>query len=77
MPDTVQSPAAFTAERIDVYTFGSPRVGNAAFVDFYDRHVPNTWRHVNDEDIVPLVPPTWAGYRHVGTVRQAPIAHVL
>jgi hypothetical protein len=29
--------------RIQCYTFGSPRVGNHAFVRLYDEAVPDTW----------------------------------
>jgi triacylglycerol lipase len=46
-----------------IYTFGSPRVGDRKFVKFLrTRH----FRWVNNNDIVPRVPPRWLGYRHVG-----------
>ncbi|TWT95957.1 Lipase (class 3) [Botrimarina colliarenosi] len=46
-----------------VYTFGSPRVGNRAYVN----HVELAYyRWVNNNDIVPRVPPNWLGYRHGG-----------
>jgi hypothetical protein len=62
-----------------VYTFGQPRVGNAAFVSVYN-HAPAgfphqlgeiTFRVVNENDIVPRVPvavplPFLDGYRHGG-----------
>ena len=49
-----------------VYTFGSPLVGDRAFVDgFNTRHAGKSFRMVNDEDGVSLVPPRLAGYRHV------------
>jgi triacylglycerol lipase len=49
-----------------VYTFGSPLVGDRAFVDgFNTRHAGKSFRIVNDQDGVPLVPPRFAGYRHV------------
>ncbi|MDD5365441.1 MAG: lipase family protein [Gallionellaceae bacterium] len=48
-----------------VYTFGSPRVGNQAFVASLD-HVP-IHRIVDDEDIVTTVPSEVLGFRHVGT----------
>ena len=35
-----------------VYTFGSPRVGNTRFRHVYDEKVPNTFRIVNQSDIV-------------------------
>jgi hypothetical protein len=64
-----------------VYTFGQPRVGNAAFKKFYECNgLPGsglgarTFRLVYQEDIVPRVPhldprpATWCDpYRHAGT----------
>jgi triacylglycerol lipase len=48
----------------ELYTFGSPRVGNRSYVSFSRlRH----YRWVNNNDIVPTVPPTWLGYRHCGS----------
>eukprot|EP00759_Apiculatamorpha_spiralis_P047289 PhF_6_TR43084/c0_g1_i1/m.65786 len=35
-----------------VYTFGAPRMGNTKFKDMYDAAVPNTFRIVNESDIV-------------------------
>jgi triacylglycerol lipase len=47
----------------ELYTYGSPRVGNQRYVQFTRlRH----HRWVNNNDIVPTVPPTWLGYRHCG-----------
>jgi hypothetical protein len=48
-----------------VYTFGSPRPGNAAFANAYDR--PN-YRFVNDNDLVPHLPFHWC-YQHVGELK--------
>lgn len=46
-----------------VYTFGAPRVGTKRYVN----HVRlNYYRWVNNNDIVPRVPPAWLGYRHGG-----------
>lgn len=47
-----------------LYTFGSPRVGNAAFAAPLD-NLPH-YRVVDDQDIVPTVPPEALGFRHVG-----------
>ncbi|MGC1308886.1 MAG: lipase family protein [Phormidesmis sp.] len=52
---------------IEAYTFGSPRVGNQAFVESYNKRVPDTWRVVNGWDAVVGVPVPWQGYRHVDT----------
>jgi len=48
-----------------VYTFGSPRPGNAAFRSVYNMLVPDTYRIVAGRDLVPAVPPSW-GYRQLG-----------
>ncbi|MGB7084240.1 MAG: lipase family protein [Phormidesmis sp.] len=50
---------------IEAYTFGSPRVGNAAFAESYNQRVPDTWRVVNGWDAVVGLPAPWQGYRHV------------
>ena len=52
-------------ERISLYSFGSPRVGNSEFRQSFNRRVPNSYRVVNGMDIVPAVPRPWQGYRHV------------
>ena len=50
-----------------VYTYGAPRVGNQSFASTYDQHLKrNTFRYVNDLDIVPQLPPESLGYEHVG-----------
>eukprot|EP00760_Papus_ankaliazontas_P023216 PhM_4_TR1988/c0_g2_i1/m.68940 len=51
-----------------VYTFGAPRVGNDTFAQMYDAMVPNTFRVVNESDIVTSIPFSAFGllFRHVG-----------
>jgi triacylglycerol lipase len=47
----------------ELYTYGSPRVGDKAYV----KHVKlEHYRWVNNNDVVTRVPPTWLGYRHSG-----------
>jgi subtilisin family serine protease len=47
-----------------IYTYGQPRLGNEAVRSFFKSRYPNRFmRFVNDNDIVPRVPP---GYQHVG-----------
>ena len=46
-----------------LFTYGSPRVGDRAYVNYYQM---NHFRWVNNNDIVTRVPPTWFGYRHCG-----------
>lgn len=49
-----------------LYTYGSPRVGDKSFRD--DFFVP-AYRFVNNNDIVPRVPPEVLGYEHVGLLK--------
>jgi triacylglycerol lipase len=50
-----------------VYTFGQPRVGDGVFCRNYDSDFENnTFRFVNNLDIVPRVPPRILNYNHVG-----------
>ena len=58
--------AASRAEVEKLITFGSPRVGDAAFRDMLATHVPAAKRYVNCSDAVPQVPP--APYRHYGVL---------
>jgi predicted lipase len=48
-----------------VYTFASPRVGDKVFAGTYDQLVPYSWRISNLNDVVPHLPPSFAGYVHV------------
>ncbi len=47
----------------ECYTFGSPRVGNAAFVNYFDTHVDASTRYVHGADIVTRMPRVM--YKHV------------
>jgi len=40
-----------TQDKIIMYNFGSPRVGNLAFVNQYNKCVPESFRIVNDAGI--------------------------
>uniref|UniRef100_A0A183C637 Lipase_3 domain-containing protein n=1 Tax=Globodera pallida TaxID=36090 RepID=A0A183C637_GLOPA len=42
---------------VNLYTFGEPRVGNAAFAARFDQIVPHSFRVVFRKDIVPHLPP--------------------
>lgn len=48
------------------YNFGSPRVGDHLFATAFDKSRA-LYRHVNNNDIIPTVPPSCMGYKHVGT----------
>lgn len=50
-----------------VYTFGQPRVGDKIFANNYDNKMKDyTFRFVHDEDIVPKIPSSFQGYKHIG-----------
>lgn len=54
-----------------LYTFGSPRVGDAAFAAALDGDLgPSIFRFANHMDVVTRVPPRRMGYKHVGTLRM-------
>lgn len=46
-----------------LFTFGSPRVGNRSYVKFVTLE---HYRFVNNNDVVTRVPPIWFGYQHSG-----------
>lgn len=52
-----------------VYTYGSPRVGDPQFAEFYSELIPNTYRIVNQADSTWLLPPIKINnnfYLHLG-----------
>lgn len=55
--------SAIRSEPEELYTFGSPRVGNKEYVRSVDL---THYRWVNNNDIVTRVPPVLLGYRHSG-----------
>jgi|GEM_PF-881459 len=54
-----------TGQAIELYTYGAPRVGNAALVNSFRQRVPNSYRFVYGWDVVTRVPRAWQGYEHV------------
>jgi hypothetical protein len=48
----------------DLYTYGSPRVGNGIFADFVSGQAGVTARITHYNDVVPRLPPLLTGYRH-------------
>ncbi|MDE2019389.1 MAG: lipase family protein [Patescibacteria group bacterium] len=52
-----------------VYTFGQPRVGDAAWAAMYGGFLGRkTVRVVDENDIIPRTPPWLMGYRHAGNL---------
>ena len=49
---------------VQCFTYGSPRVGNKAFVKIFDKFVGRSARIVNELDPVPMIP-RLTGYYHV------------
>jgi hypothetical protein len=49
-----------------LYTFASPMIGDGIFVNAFDGLKLNSWRVVNEQDIVRILPPG-PFYQHVGT----------
>jgi triacylglycerol lipase len=50
----------------NLYTFASPMIGDQTFVDAFNGLGLNSWRVINDQDIVRILPPG-IFYRHVNT----------
>lgn len=50
---------------VDLYTYGSPRVGNDAFANFITQSRGGQWRVTHRDDPVPRLPPLFTGYRHI------------
>lgn len=46
------------------YTFGQPRIGNAAFASWFETQHPNVFRLIHYADIVPHLPPSNLGFLH-------------
>lgn len=47
----------------NVYTFGTPRIGDRDFVADYDRRLgPRSFPHINSQDVVTRVPPSPLGF---------------
>lgn len=52
-----------------LYTFGSPRVGDAAWAALLRGNLPRIYRLVVEEDIVATLPPAVLGFEHIGELR--------
>ena len=52
---------------VGMYSFGCPRVGNAAFAELFERNIKDGFRVVVDGDPVCAVPFSNAGFKHAGT----------
>lgn len=52
-------------EDVRVVTFGSPRVGNSVFADWYRETIPQNFRFTHNRDMIPSLPPTYMGFSHI------------
>ncbi|KAK5578216.1 hypothetical protein RB653_003169 [Dictyostelium firmibasis] len=51
-----------------MYNFGSPRVGDTVFAEYFNKIQPNVIRVTYEQDLVPHVPPEGVmGYHHIPT----------
>lgn len=53
------------AHDVRLYTYGSPRVGNSVFADWFESQIKVHWRFTHNRDIVPSVPPGYMGFYHL------------
>ncbi|KAJ6621868.1 Alpha/Beta hydrolase protein [Mycena sp. CBHHK59/15] len=53
-----------TSVGVNAVTFGTPRVGNQEFVQFFDSQVTDFKRVNNENDLVPTVPGRFLGFVH-------------
>jgi predicted lipase len=47
------------------YTFGSPKIGNKNFANYYNSKIKYSYRFVNNNDLICVFPPTFF-YSHIG-----------
>ncbi|CAE6500015.1 unnamed protein product [Rhizoctonia solani] len=50
--------------KLKVVTHGMPRVGNQAFANYIDSHLPGVSRITNQKDPLPILPGRFLGYHH-------------
>ncbi|KAB5547318.1 Alpha/Beta hydrolase protein [Coniochaeta sp. 2T2.1] len=61
---TLAAAALRSSASVDLYTYGSPRVGNDAFANFVSSQPGLETRVTHLDDPVPRLPPLLFGYRH-------------
>ena len=57
-------------DRVSVVSFGEPRSGNLQWAKLALKYLPNHYRIVHQNDIVPTLPPRFLGYFHSGQETQ-------
>ncbi len=62
-------PNTWTNRIAGIYTIGMPRPGNATYRDTYNPRLGDrTYRLIHADDLVPKVPPSALGFRHIGAL---------
>ncbi|KAJ1818447.1 hypothetical protein LPJ60_004321 [Coemansia sp. RSA 2675] len=51
-------------QRVHIYTYGMPRIGNDAWANSVDKMGLPIYRVVYENDLVPHIPFQWLGYKH-------------
>lgn len=72
--DTVLS-YDLSSRKIEVYTFGQPRVGNSQFINLFLPHLSSFYRVVHNKDIVPHLPPCISDFNN-GCIKSGPLIPV-
>jgi kumamolisin len=67
---TLENAKTTKLETSILYTFASPRVGDATFAAAVDGLGITSWRVVNLQDAVPKLPPELLGYQHIGVEKD-------
>jgi len=62
-------------KNVEIWNYGQPRVGNAAFATYVNGLIGTIYRVVNMKDLVPHVPPTEVNYHHEATEIWFPKNH--
>ncbi|KAK7437361.1 hypothetical protein VKT23_018606 [Stygiomarasmius scandens] len=61
--ESIYLPLHISGPTFKTVTYGTPRIGNAAFADYVDAHTDLT-RVNNKEDLIPIVPGRGLGFAH-------------
>jgi hypothetical protein len=67
---TMENAKSSQVQTLSLCTFASPLVGDSTFAGVFDALAITSWRIVNKPDIVPKLPPSILGFKHVNTLQQ-------
>jgi len=63
----------FPDKNISVFGFGSPRVGNQAFVESFRKRIANVFEFQYNDDAIANVPPESFGYKHINLIHLSKV----